>query len=151
MKFTAAALLVASVSAECQKGIKMEMFKEKTCKEAFEPPAGANMEVKHEVSEAELKEMNKECSVINAGDAAYWKAKENFEAKSIKVTCDTKTISSTVYADEGCKGDDKSMAVTWGECTELKMGETSVFVKVTGAMALQAAAAAALAFVGSQF
>lgn len=151
MKLAAAALLVASVSAECKKGIKMEMFKDAECKTAFEPPQGVDMDVKHEVTDAELTEMNKECAKINSADAAYWKKEENFEAKSIKVTCDTKAVSSTVYADEDCKGDDKSMAVTWGECKELKMGAVSVYVKVTGAMALQAAAAAALAFVGSQF
>jgi len=95
--------------------------------------------------------MNAKCSVINTADAAYWKSTEKFDAKSIKVTCDTSELSSTVYADEECKGDTKSMAVKWGDCKELKMGETSMYIKVTGAMALQAAAAAALAFVGSQF
>lgn len=109
MKFAAAALLVASVSAECKKGMKIAMFKEEKCKEAFEPPAGSEMKAVHEIADAELEVMNKNCSKINATDAAYWKEKESFEAKSIKVTCDTTAVSSTVYADEGCAGEDKSM------------------------------------------
>ena len=109
MKFAAAALLVASVSAECKKGMKLEMFKEKTCKKAFEPPAGSDLKAVHEIADAELEAMNKNCSKINAADAAYWKEKESFEAKSIKVTCDTTAVSATVYADEACAGEDKSM------------------------------------------
>ena len=149
MKFAVAALLVASTSAECMKGIKMEMFTDKDCKTALEKEGKA---AKHEITEDELKAMNEDCAKIKAKDADYWKSAENFEAKSIKTTCDTKALNSTVYADAKCEGDDtKSMTVEWGACKELKMGEKKMYLKVTGAMALQAAAAAALAFVGSQF
>merc|ERR1719231_1121404 len=148
MKFAVAALLVASTSAECMPGIKMEMFTDKDCKTALKKDGKA---AKHEITEAELKERNEACAKINAKEANHWKEFETFEAKSIKTTCDTKALGSTVYADADCAGDKKSMEVVWGECKELKMNETKMYVKVTGAMALQAAAAAALAFVGSQF
>merc|ERR1712070_367216 len=152
MKFVYAAL-IASVSAECMDGIVFKTFSDDKCTTAIE--SKGLMQAEHKATKEELTEMNKDCAVINAGDAAYWKA-QKFDAKSTKVTCDTKEMAVTVYADEKCPSDaDKdsmrSMAITWDGCDELKMGETSVYVKVTGAMALQAAAAAALAFVGSQF
>merc|ERR1719231_1889373 len=94
MKFAVAALLVASTSAECMPGIKMEMFTDKDCKTALKKDGKA---AKHEITEDELKVMNEDCSAINAKEAKYWKSAENFEAKSMKVTCDTKAFGSTVY------------------------------------------------------
>merc|ERR1719263_1455089 len=93
MKFIYAAL-VAAVSAECMDGIEMSMYTDKECKTAFENKA-AKVEAKHKITKAELEEMNKKCAVVQPQDAAYWKA-QKFDAKSVKVTCDTKEIATTV-------------------------------------------------------
>lgn len=95
-------------------------------------------------SDAELKAFNensaaaKEC--VATGDA------------SLKVTCDTASFKTTVYKDDKCTAgkEDKatSVEVKWTECSKLADGQ---FVKATGAKALLVGAAAALAFVGSQF
>lgn len=151
MKFAAAALL-ATVSATCEEGIKMAVYVDKECLTKFENEA-AGIEAEHTVTKTELTAMNKDCSPINPKDAAYWES-QGFSAKAQKVECSTSAIKSTVYTDAECKGEGdkaKDMSVVWGICTELKMGEGKIYVQVTGAMALQAAAAAALAFVGSQF
>merc|ERR1719329_868991 len=71
---------------------------------------------------------------------------------SLKVTCDAASKKTTVYKDDKCTAgqEDKatSTEVKWTECSKLADGQ---FVKATGAKALLAGAAAALAFVGSQF
>merc|ERR1719152_310544 len=147
MKFIAAALL-ATVSAECLDGIKMGTYTDAKCETLMKGADGK--EVEHTITEAELKLMNAKCSPVSAKDAAYWKA-QKFDAKTMAVTCDTSKVSSTVYTEAECKGDKKEMSMTWGECKEFTVGQNSVYIKITGAVALQAAAAAALALVGSQF
>ena len=69
----------------------------------------------------------------------------------MKVTCDAKEWAVTVYKDENCKGDTQSMEMEWGACKPIKMAGLNFYTMVTGAYALQAAAAATLALVGSQF
>ena len=67
---------------------------------------------------------------------------------SYKVQCTTKEVSYTAYNSNDCTGDAGVKAsYVWGKC--LKMG--NIYVKATGAMAMQSAAIAAVAFVGSQF
>lgn len=72
--------------------------------------------------------------------------------KSAKTTCDGTGISTQKYKKVGCKDADKdgdaTFVLKWGECTKTTTGK---WVKVTGAKALMASAAVALAFVGSQF
>ena len=147
MKFAAAAL-IATVSAECMDGIKMETFTDAKCKTFAK--GSDDKDLSHKLTTVELEELNKECIPVKPSDAAYWKS-QSFDAKTLKVTCDTSVIKATVYKEEKCKGETKEMDLVWGECKEFKVGAKSVYIKVTGAMALQAAAAAALAFVGSQF
>lgn len=74
-------------------------------------------------------------------------------AGKVKTVCDGTGISATAYKEDECKGEvdaDATKALTplkWGECT--KAGDK--YVKATGAKALMASAAVALAFIGSQF
>ena len=74
------------------------------------------------------------------------------DSGSVKVTCDTTSAKTTAYKEAKCKAGTedaaKSAEVKWTECSKLT---DSLFVKATGAKALLAGAAAALAFVGSQF
>ena len=91
MKFAAAAL-IATVSAECMEGIKMETFSDAECKTAI---SGAS----HNVTKEELKNMNQGCVAAPAKDKEYWKAKD-FDAKTMKVQCDTSNLKTTVYAEE---------------------------------------------------
>merc|ERR1719453_1055174 len=143
MKFVAAAALASVVSAECMKGIKLEGFSDKDCKTLYK---GADeKEMSHEITEAEARHMNKPCIATPAKDQAYWKAK-GFDAKTMKVQCDTSNIKTTFYTST-CMGDTKEVSMVWGECKKFTIDEQTVYMKVTGAMALQAAAAAALAIV----
>ena len=68
------------------------------------------------------------------------------------MTCDTTSAKTTAYKEAKCKAGTedtaKSAEVKWTECSKLT---DTLFVKATGAKALLAGAAAALAFVGSQF
>lgn len=71
----------------------------------------------------------------------------------VKVVCDGTGITSTKYKKDDCTGDVDADAtkdlvpLKWGECS--KAGDK--YVKATGAKALMASAAVALAFIGSQF
>ena len=91
---------------------------------------------------AALKAMNgkmtKEC--VKVGDT------------SVQLACDAASMKTTAYKDDKCTAaeanKDLSTEVKWTVCSKLGEGQ---FVKATGAKALLAGAAAALAFVGSQF
>lgn len=76
------------------------------------------------------------------------------EFKQMK--CDAAGLTSGTYTEKECKtpkkdGDDKPLvaSLTWGACTAIT--KDALYVKMTGSQALMAGAAAALAFVGSQF
>lgn len=93
-------------------------------------------------------------------DAAKLKALNDAQSKdcvdgdsgSVKLTCDTTSAKTTTYKEAKCKAGTedaaKAVDIKWTECSKLT---DSLFVKATGAKALLAGAAAALAFVGSQF
>lgn len=68
---------------------------------------------------------------------------------SIKLICDDKKWTFTEYDDTECKKDAKELSGTWGACVQGPDGYS--YIKVTGAIALKAAAAALVAFAGSQF
>lgn len=70
------------------------------------------------------------------------------ETFSIKLTCDKKKWTFAEYDELECKGTKKELSATWGECVK---GPDGGYIKVTGAIALKAAAAALVAFAGSQF
>jgi len=65
------------------------------------------------------------------------------------MTCDAKAgVVFKTWGEAKCEGEtDFSLTAKWGECT--KAGD--VYIKVTGAAALKAAAVALVAFAGSQF
>jgi len=65
------------------------------------------------------------------------------------ITCDAKAGVHIKYFDGvKCEGKpEQEYTAQWGKC--VKMGD--IYVKVTGAAALQAAAVAIVAFAGSQF
>jgi len=64
------------------------------------------------------------------------------------VVCDGTGITTSKFSDDDCKtADGEPTVMKWGECTQVT--ENALYVKMTGAKALMATAAAALAFVGS--
>tara|TARA_B100000513_G_scaffold162813_1_gene79457 strand:+ start:41 stop:247 length:207 start_codon:yes stop_codon:yes gene_type:complete len=67
------------------------------------------------------------------------------------VTCDAKDgWSYKEYDGLKCEGDlVKDFSAGWGKCVKSPSGKD--YVKITGAVALKAAAAALVAFAGSQF
>lgn len=82
---------------------------------------------------------------------AFTEADETLKAEtfSIKLICDKKKWTFTEYDDLKCEADKpKEYSAEWGQCVASPDGG---FIKVTGAMALKAAAAALVAFAGSQF
>lgn len=159
MKYGVIAAFLATASAECMKGIKMGVYSDKDCKNLLK--AGDEEMPEHEITKEELKDMNKKCSTIPEKDQDFWTA-QDFEAVSQKVTCDTEALTAVVYTSEDCTGDDtKDWSQVWGECKEYKIPgpededgeptELTMYIKVSGAFALKAAATAALALIGSQF
>jgi hypothetical protein len=81
----------------------------------------------------------------------YDTAVKNLDAEtfSIKLVCDKKKWTFTEYDDVECKDSKpKELSAEWGQCVKSPDGG---YVKVTGAIALKAAAAALVAFAGSQF
>ena len=78
-------------------------------------------------------------------------AKKNLDAAtfSIKLVCDDKKVTFTEYDDLKCKDKPNEFKAAWGEC--VSYGDEGKFIKMTGAIALKAAAAALVAFAGSQF
>ena len=57
------------------------------------------------------------------------------------------------FTDTECKTEATALAKTtvWGSCMKIVAGDTTMYLKLTGAQALQAAAAAVLAMAASQF
>ena len=70
------------------------------------------------------------------------------ETFSIKLVCDKKKWTFTEYDDLECKEKPKEFTAKWGDCVK---GPDGGYIKMTGAIALKAAAAALVAFAGSQF
>ena len=70
---------------------------------------------------------------------------------ALMVTCDAKDgWSYKEYDGLKCEGDlVKDFSAGWGKCVKSPSGKD--YVKITGAVALKAAAAALVAFAGSQF
>lgn len=131
-----AALTATAAAADCKIG-SFEIYKDKECKE-----------IKAKATADELKTMN----------SAVAEAASCNKAGKFKQTCDAKGLKATAYKDDECKTvndkpDDttkKALAAAtleWGKCGS--MG--GMYVKLSGAKALMASTAAALAFVGSQF
>ena len=82
---------------------------------------------------------------------AFTEADKTLKAEtfSIKLICDKKKWTFTEYDDLKCEADKpKELSAEWGQCVK---GPDGGYIKVTGAMALKAAAAALVAFAGSQF
>lgn len=143
MKFAIAALIATTAAAADAKAaapaceIKtLKYYKEKGCK--TEDKAATAEQLK----------------TMNTATAATLGCKDKGK---VKITCDATGISAQTFKEDECKGavvdDDAAKATAkaaltkWGECTE----RGGKFFKVTGAKALMASTAVALAFVGSQF
>ena len=162
MKFAIAAIAVAAVVAKeetkkeeepkatCLKGIKMQTFTDDKCTKPLKKDDKA---VTVELSEDHLKVINSKCNEIDADDK---KMMQGLDSKfvSMNVKCDAKAMNIKLYQKEKCDGDATAQALKWGDCKEIKAakkGDPSTYYTITGAAALQATAALALAFVGSQF
>ena len=160
MKLAIAAALAASVSAKCNKGIFIKYYTDDECKTPLEV-GGKNMTAN--ITEDDAKVMNEECNELDKEEMAEvnkagkaLKVKEGKTAGFIQVKCDTKAMKSKVFDkddEKKCEGEAiASMTIEWKECTKVaEKGEDKVYVIATGAQALAATAAAALAMVASQF
>merc|ERR1719443_609972 len=142
MKFALIAVAAGTASAAvthgCKSGITASAFTDKQCTKKLEADG---KQVQMEFKSAELNKLN--------DNGCH---NENGHSGSIK--CTTKNFEVKTFDEEDCKGTaGTTVSYTWGSCTEYKVDKDTpaVYYKVTGAMALQSAVIAAVAFVGSQF
>ena len=145
MKFALIAVAAGTASAAvthgCKPGITAAAYKDKSCTEKME---AAGKQVTIEFKQEHL-------NMLNDNGC------HNEDGKSGSIKCTTKNVEMKVFSEEDCKGTAaKTETYTWGACTghkDEKLGKDAptVYYKVTGAMALQSAAIAAVAFIGSQF
>lgn len=149
MKFVIAAAAIASVNAECFEGIKMQAYSDDKCEKVLKE--GDKEKEAHTVDANEATEMNKKCHEIKEEDDTSKIPGVEIEAKGMNTECDTSAITVNLFKKKDCSGDPEAHAQKWGECKKYEIGEATVYVKMTGALALQATAAAALAIIGSQF
>ena len=143
MKFAAAAL-IAAVAAEkkaeptgCKPGLKLEVYTDDECTQKQDmDKLPKELKDVMEPSAKDLETMTGQCYKTETGKAVY-------------VTCDIKEgVSYKEYLNENCIGEaDKTQEFGWGKC----MGQKGHYVQFKGAMALQAAAVALAAAVGTQF
>lgn len=162
MKFVlAAAAAVALVNAKddakddtpkCE-GIKMQEYKDADCKEKAVDKDKKELEpVK--ATDAQLKALNEKCNALDKDEKEKSLLTDEQKTKfnSVATKCDAKKMSSTLYTDTECKEGEKKVEIEWGKCTTVKINnDKTVYYKITGAAALQATAAIALAYVGAQF
>lgn len=137
MKYAAVALLLATAAAEDTPAActltKFEVFKDDKCTKAETELKGDALKT---FKEGLTKPADGKC----------------VKDTKTKVVCDGTGITTSIYKADDCKElDEEAMktaqAIKWDVCS--KAGDK--YVKATGAKALIASAAVALAFVGSQF
>ena len=162
MKFFVAAAAVSAVLAaddktpakevegSCKDGIAISVFTDEKCTKPQKDAKEAAVVVKPDA--AALKVINEKCNELDAKDIPL---EDTTGFKALAVTCDTKAMTSTLFKKADCTGeaaDKKTTAFKWDECTEVKLpDDKKIYYKITGAAAIQATAAAALAFVATQF
>ena len=141
MKFALIALAAGTASAAvthgCKAGITAAAFEDKDCTKKFE---AEGKQLTYEFKQADMNKLNDNGCHTEGG-----------ASQSIK--CTTKNFEVKTFTTEDCDGKAAAtVSYTWGSCMEHKDTDGNKrFFKVTGAMALQSAAIAAVAFVGSQF
>ena len=98
----------------------------------------------------------KKDAAADAGNDAAAKKASDLVGKACAdnkvTTCTDEGVVTTTYKDDKCKtkvDKDAEVTVKWSECKEIT--KDKLYHKMTGAKALMAGAAAALAFVSSQF
>ena len=164
MKFVIAAAAVAAVYAAdeapaktCLEGIKIVMYKDDKCKEVAEMKDKDGKKVEFQkVPAAQLDALNSKCNKVDAADiGASPKKLMTGDYKSMTTTCDKTGMKNSLFTDAECKEGKVESTLTWGDCKTLTVGtgddKITTYYKVTGAAALQATAAIALAYVGAQF
>ena len=167
MKFFVAAAAVSAVLAaddktpakevegSCKAGIAISTFTDDKCKTPAQDANKKAVVVKPDA--AALKVINEKCNELDEKEFADMKQADVKGAgfKALSVTCDTKAMTSTLFKKADCTGeaaDKKATVFKWDECTEVKLpDDKKIYYKITGAAAIQATAAAALAFVSTQF
>lgn len=139
MKYAAIAALIAVVSAtDCPETFKLEYFSDKECKTK-------DKDVDTVEANAEQKKDLKKGGCIKK------------DTNSVKVECDAEGVTGTMYTGSTeCKAVEdgtapKKMEFKYTACKKTEEGGHTVYLKLTGAAALKAAAIALVAIAGSQF
>merc|ERR1719498_1519672 len=159
MRFAFAAAAVAVVLAKeeekkddkkdtCLKGIKMAAFTDKECKE---PLKDGDKEKVVTVDTDQLTALNSKCNKIEDADKEMMPPGTLTDFSSMNTVCDAKALTVKMYTDDKCEEGKKETTLEWGDCKKVKKGDKETYYMLTGATALQATAAVALAYVGSQF
>ena len=133
MKYIALAALIATAQAgTCKEGLEAKFFSDAKCKDSIDTPDGMT----EKLEKKKVEEFNK-CRKV--GD------------KYEQMSCDSKAMTHTTFTDKKCKKADEDVdakTFKYKECTKIA---DKTYIQLTGAAYLSAAAAATLAFVGSQF
>ena len=163
MKFVFAAAALAAVNAAdtepektCLEGIKVVVYKDDKCKEEAEMKVDDKVVKSIPAPEAQLKALNSKCNKVDANDIGVSPTKlTTGKYKSMTTICDKKGMKNNLFTDDECKEGEVESTLEWGKCKTLsvEVGDKKVtqYYKVSGAAALQATAAIALAYVGAQF
>ena len=143
----------AETKDTCLTGMKMAAFTDDKCTKAKVDDKKKAEVV--EIKDAQLKALNSKCNAVDAADQAMMPGSIK-DAKSMSSTCDSKALNIKMYPEDECKGKATAVELGWGDCKEVKAKDkdgkaVSYYYTLTGATALQAGAAIALAYVGAQF
>ena len=130
----------------------MSYFKDKDCTEAYQYKKGEN--VTYSIDEEEATKMNNDCNVLTTPERVQLEPLVpgyKYDPSSMSVTCSTSNMETKLFQGKECKGEPvATLTVEWNKCSPVKKDERR-WILVTGAEALAATAAAAVAFVATQF
>ena len=138
MKTVAIAALVASAQAAptCMPGVKAQIYTDDKCTTA---------------NAAATTVWTSVLALATANDATNDTCYPLPGGGSIKLSCDTKALTTMQYASNDCSGDAANTSTaTWGQCTlAIKAEGANQYAMFSGAAKLQAAVAAGLMIAAS--
>lgn len=179
MKFViaaSAAIALASAAEEkaaadsCKKGIKIQVFLDKDCtKEAAyaEGDKEGDLYIIEQTDDQAAKlakchdfkhptgtqSITVGEDVLKIGETTTGVPLVLGNGMSMKNTCDKEGMKTQVFKKAGCEGEADTTTFKWGKCMEFpaKINDKKAYYQFSGASAIQATAAAVLAFIGTQF
>ena len=136
---------------ECHPGIKSAYYSDKECKNKVMSTEDDSKQLVFTADLEDAKMMNEKCHVITAEELKAGTEQLGDLKKvpeSMRTDCDFENFKFQLWANDECKDEAFfTNTIPWNKCT--KTGDK--YVIMTGASALSATVAAAVAFAASQF